>query len=1131
MAEDNQTQSTLDSYQYDTAASGMEKYRETAVAFDNLIVQVGRAIAAAQESMDLSQVNFQRQVAAAVKEGKLRRLEVPPINAYTMPETTLYLKMGLSIDYSEESKGPALSAVPLNATTTNRNDIDIESATEIRLRFVSVPQSQEPPGAAPSVLTPEQVREIVEQDERVAPLKEELEKLTPDVDYKEDSRLWIIVYLEAGEARLVVLVDDRTSEVAVVIDKKLPPTDAELAPIEAPVLENIEPAGGKRGDILTIHGDNFLTLAGQTVLSIDDRPVPPVRFSMKTISFKVPGWAVRGDIKITTPLGSTGKTGAFTPIPTFERFEPKQGAFDALRQRGTWLSVYGNNLRHGCNIEFATGAQSKNVQVISPGQVKVEVPEDAGTGPLTLVFGQYRQSLVQLFFMLPRVDQVTPRQARVGEEVTLTGNFLANVTEVVVGEAEILCQEFTFHTSTRICFLVPPGASDGPIRVRETISGSGESSEISTRDIFYVVPRITGFGSAVGVPGNLLTIHGEGLDPDPDMMSLIFEARTGISEAPVLAVTSYRKSLTTRVPMDAATGFVLLLRKRVYSDSSPLDTSDLSVNKLTILTIEGAPSDLVLDERFDSEELDPARWTPEVGTWSIDAGMLASAKGTARLKRTEPLNLDQFSIYADILNAERFGFSMVPAGGSTYLQVWVDLLAENPALTWTRINTKGQQEYLGGIPLAVLSGQNHLVQLNVKKIREEEKELLELAFLLDQEEVHTYRWDVLKVGTLALLADSINQRWDNVVILKGDYLSLPEPDLYRFGSIPEIPELPGLKIDTFEPAKGAPGTEVKLTGGGLDAAVRVFFGGVEAEVIEAAGTLARVKVPAGARTGPIEVRGRAGMIVTTRDKRFLVPPEITGFVPERILAGRELRIMGTNLPTELDTFVVEILDQSASVVAAAPSMLTVLVPDTAGKGKVTLGYEGFTAEAPTLLEINRETLLWDLVEKAENAVWTSGSGEVRFGVLSEDTREPSVQLRPSERLEDDRVYVPVLYVHPPAPDLRALQGTYPELEVPQGRVELRMGFGMLWSAAPASEEAADVDGVVFEIGFKLADSGEEITLLPRVTCVHDGSLERFVIDAGSIAGKKGQLKVSIYAGRTGLRDDAAIVNGKLVQVT
>ena len=68
MAENNQTQSTLDSYKYDTAASGMEKYRETAVAFDNLIVQVGRAIAAAQQNMDENQVLFQRQVAKALQE-------------------------------------------------------------------------------------------------------------------------------------------------------------------------------------------------------------------------------------------------------------------------------------------------------------------------------------------------------------------------------------------------------------------------------------------------------------------------------------------------------------------------------------------------------------------------------------------------------------------------------------------------------------------------------------------------------------------------------------------------------------------------------------------------------------------------------------------------------------------------------------------------------------------------------------------------------------------------------------------------------------------------------------------------------------------------------------------------------
>jgi hypothetical protein len=272
------------------------------------------------------------------------------------------------------------------------------------------------------------------------------------------------------------------------------------------------------------------------------------------------------------------------------------------------------------------------------------------------------------------------------------------------------------------------------------------------------------------------------------------------------------------------------------------------------------------------------------------------------------------------------------------------------------------------------------------------------------------------------------------------------------------------------------------------------------------------------------------MIITSGEKKFLVPPKITGLVPGRVLVGQELHILGTNLPYESDTFEVKVLGQASRVVSAAPSMMTVLVPEVVGEGKVSLTYEDFEAEAPSLLEVRREEILMDLIDRAGNASWTSSAGGIRFGVLNE-VGEPSVQIRTSERLEDDRVYGPVIYVHPPAPDLRALRGVYPEVEVPAGRIELRLEFGMLWTAAPAAEEAADVDGVMFEVGFKLSDTGEEIVLLPRITCVCDGSLERFVVDASSIAGKKGQPVLSVFAGRTGLRDDAAIVSGKIVQVT
>ena len=55
-----------------------------------------------------------------------------------------------------------------------------------------------------------------------------------------------------------------------------------------------------------------------------------------------------------------------------------------------------------------------------------------------------------------------------------------------------------------------------------------------------------------------------------------------------------------------------------------------------------------------------------------------------------------------------------------------------------------------------------------------------------------------------------------------------------------------------------------------------------------------------------------------------------------------------------------------------------------------------------------------------------------------------------------RQYGPVLYVHPPSPALGAFRGTFPHIRIPAGRVELWQAFGMLWSAAPAPEEAATV---------------------------------------------------------------------------
>jgi hypothetical protein len=1093
----------------------LNKFGAATVAFDDMIVQVGRGIARAQEMMDLSQIEFQKKVVRAFQEGKLKRLNLNPSNAYAIPETSLNIKVGMSMQFPEDGGEPTLSAVPLNAGSTSQNDINIEAATEIKLKFVSVPSSKEPPGPQPSALSKQQAVTMASEELSVKEIVGDGTGYTLVIDYAEDARLWHVAWLKAKEPEVVVFIDDRKSKVLDVIYKVLPPVPDDVANIGEPSVKEVIPAEGIRGEKIDLIGDNFLTLSGQTILTVDGNPVPMIRHTMEGITFKVPAWSVRGDIEVITPFGRTGESGRglLTPLPSFKSFQPAKGRYDANLMKGTKLTIYGDNFRAGCNIRFATGVFGKNPKVLSSSAMEVEVPDGAATGPLTLTFGNYEQALTTIFAMLPTIEGFTPKQARVGEEVVITGTRLESVDEIVIGKSIILRADFVFHVSTQIRFIVPSDARDGRLILRE--ENSGQLFDTSSQNVFYVIPRIAGFNNTIVSPGEFLTIAGEGLDTDPRMMTILFEGERGITMAEVIAVSEDRKFLTVRVPDDAVTGFVRLIRKRVYSGFAPEDTSSISKNKITVLKRDGLPADVMLEERFTS---DLSKWKAEAGQWTIDTGALV-CKQTGRLAFFFSESPSELFVYIDILNAEVFGFSFLSAADPSPLQLWISMSSQTSTLTWSKSEVAGEPKVLAGMTLPFFSGKNYFVQIKISQGK--------ITLFIDQEEIHSFDW--AGAGTLtnvSLLSNSEKQGWDNVLLLKKDYLRIPEPDFYRFGEVPESSPIPEVIIEKFLPENGAIGTEVTITGSGFLDVRAFYFGSIQATTKTVTNVSAVVVVPEGATTGTIEAEVRGGHRISSGEKEFVLPPAVTSLVPAKVMAGSELNIIGVNLPAFPEETQVKILGMDAEVLSASHSLVRVRIPDVRGSGLVSIGGYGFTALSPVTLEVIREQIVLDLLADAENATWKTNNGSVVFGAPGEGS-DGIVAVRKSERMEDGNTYSPVLYLHPPAPSGRALRGEYPMTKIPQGRMEMRLALGMLWTAAPIADDITEVDGVIFEVSFMPAGESE-IPLLPKSACVHDGSIEHFVIDASDIAGKDGQLILSVFPGRNGLRDDTAVLSAKLV---
>lgn len=154
------------------------------------------------------------------------------------------------------------------------------------------------------------------------------------------------------------------------------------------------------------------------------------------------------------------------------------------------------------------------------------------------------------------------------------------------------------------------------------------------------------------------------------------------------------------------------------------------------------------------------------------------------------------------------------------------------------------------------------------------------------------------------------------------------------------PSAPAIK--SFTPGAALPGTTVTITGenfSGVAAENIVAFNGVTATVTSATATTIVVTVPEGATAGPITVTVN-GVKATSSATFTPLNTTITSFTPESGVAGTTVTISGSNFSTIASENIVKFNGAEAEVKDATATTLTVVVPDDATDGKITVSIHG-----------------------------------------------------------------------------------------------------------------------------------------------------------------------------------------------
>ena len=228
--------------------------------------------------------------------------------------------------------------------------------------------------------------------------------------------------------------------------------------------------------------------------------------------------------------------------------------------RGGQLRIIGANLEKVTEVRFAGGATVSAIETVASGsrsEIRITVPmEGAEVGPVTVVTGDglTASTRFNLEYTEPIViNSFSPSQVLSGDVLTIKGEYLNNVREVILGGVYVTA--FNSQSRNELTLTVPADALSGYVIVGDVNEVEDQNtipnliyseSELTVGDPTVAVGDSTTYKS-----GDVITVSGEHLD----MIQKV--DLVGASDVE-FTVSSDARTITFNLPPSASDGNITL---------------------------------------------------------------------------------------------------------------------------------------------------------------------------------------------------------------------------------------------------------------------------------------------------------------------------------------------------------------------------------------------------------------------------------------------------------------------------------------------------------------------------------------------------------------------------------------------